>query len=212
MPGPAATAAQSGTGTASAAAFQRYADEGVSARSQDAILSNMQTDTSQFATGPGQAGVKKFQAGLTAWQPGIAKAFGIKPESVAANESFDKLAAQILGTQGSDARLGIAQLASPSSSLTPEGVDVIIRQLRGNAAYNMARQQLAAAHPDKTDSQGFEANIAKNLDPRAFQYNMLTDAQKTTYFNAMSQADKTALKKSYAWAKQNNLFGGANGG
>lgn len=208
----ATTASQTATGTGSAAAFQRYADEGVAARSQDAILGTMLADTTQFATGPGQDKIKAFQAALTSRVPAIAAAFGIDPKSVAANESFDKLAAQILGTQGSDARLGIAQLASPSSSLTPEGVDVIIRQLRGNAAYNMARQQLAAAYPNKADSQGFEATVAKNLDPRAFQLDHMTTSQRVEYLNAMSPADQVATKKSYLWAKQNGLIGGGNAG
>jgi len=210
----ATAASQSATGTASASAFQRIADEGVAARSQDAILGNMLADTTQFVTGPGQDRVKGFQAALTSWAPGIAKSFGIDPKSVASNESFDKLAAQIAGAQGagSDARLAVAQHGNPSSSLTPQGVDMMLRKLRGNAAYIQARQQAAAAYPDKTDSQGFEANIAKNLDPRAFQLDHMTTSQRGEYLNAMSPADQEAIKKSYLWAKEKKLIGGGNAG
>ena len=88
-------------------------------------------------------------------------------------------------------------------------MDLIIRQLRGNADYLQARSQLAAAYPDQSDRPGFEASVASNLDPRVFQYNRLTAPQKTTFFNSMADKDPATAKafiKSYDWAQSNQLL------
>lgn len=210
--GPAQTAARTATGNASAAAFQSIAEEGVAAKTQDATLANMLADTSRFATGPGQDRIKAFQAGLQRFAPSIASAFGVKPEQIAANESFDKLAAQIANAQGagSDARLAVNQAGNPSSHLTPAGVDMILRQLRGNADYKTARANLAAAYPDKADREGFEAKVGGNLDPRVFQYARMTPEQRGTYLRSLP--DKAQFKKAYGWAETNQLLGGSDAG
>jgi hypothetical protein len=213
--GPAATAALGTTGTTSADAFNNISQQGVRAKAQDAVLANMQADTSQFTTGPGQDKIKALQANLQRFAAPIASAFGVKPESIAANESFDKLAAQIADAQGagSDARLAVTQAANPSSHLTPAGIDMILRQLRGNAGYLQARQQLAAAYPDKSDAQGFEANVASHLDPRAFQYDQLSPTQKATFLSTISDPKaNAAFKQSYLWARNNGLLGTPNAG
>ena len=204
--GPAQTAALTTGGTQSAGAFQNISEQGVQAKSQAAILDNMLGDTTQFTTGPGAEGIKDFKAVVQRFAPTVAGAFGIQPDSLAANESFDKLANQLANAQGagSDARLAVNQGANPSSSRTPAGVDLIIRQLRGNSDYLQARSQLAAAYPDQSDRPGFEASVASNLDPRVFQYNRLTAPQKATFFNAM--ANKNAFIKSYDWAQSNQLL------
>lgn len=210
--GPAKAAAFATTGTDSAKAFQDIAAAGVQAQSQTATLSNMLADTSQFPTGPGQDKIKNFQAVMQRFAPGIASAFGIKPDSIAANESFDKFAAQLANAQGagSDARLAVNQSANPSSHLTPAGVDMILRQLQGNSDYLSARAKLASAYPDQTNRAGFEANTGANLDPRVFQYSRMTPEQKTTFFGSMK--DTGPFKKSYKWAADNGLVGGVNGG
>jgi hypothetical protein len=209
--GPAQTAALTTGGTQSAGAFQNISEQGVQAKSQAAILDNMLGDTTQFTTGPGAEGIKDFKAVVQRFAPTVAGAFGIQPDSLAANESFDKLANQLANAQGagSDARLAVNQGANPSSSRTPAGVDLIIRQLRGNSDYLQARSQLAAAYPDQSDRPGFEASVASNLDPRVFQYNRLTAPQKTTFFNAMADKDAATAKafiKSYDWAQSNQLL------
>ncbi|HXT81384.1 MAG TPA: hypothetical protein VN702_17600 [Acetobacteraceae bacterium] len=211
-PGAARTAQLTTQGTQSAGAFQQIADQGVQARGQNAILGTMLADASQFAPGPGQDKVKAFKSAMVSWAPGIAKAFGVDPASVAANESFDKVAAQIQNAQGagSDARLAVIQHANPSSSLTPAGIDLIVRGLQGNADYLQARAKLAASYPDQTNRAGFESSIGTNLDPRAFQLFRMTPDQRATYFNSVgSEADKTALKQAYIYAQTHGLFPGA---
>lgn len=209
---PAQSAAQAQTGGQSAQAFQGIADQAVKAAAQDATLATMQADASQFITGPGADAIRKFKSAVVRVGDALGRDFGIDKGSLAANESFDKLANQIADAQGagSDARLAVNQAANPSSHLTPEGVDLILRQLRGNTDYLRARAKLASAYPDKSDREGFEASIGSNLDPRVFQYQRMTPEQRGTYFRGLK--DKAAFKKAYLWAEQQQLVGGPSGG
>src|SRR6185437_2814108 len=209
--GPAQESALATRGATSAKAFQDIASEGVQARSQNATLGNMLADAAEFATGP-----EKINEGnklLQRYTPSIAASFGITPQQVAANESFDKLANQIAGAQGerSDARLAVAQQANPGSHLSPAGVDLIIRQLQGNADYLQARAQLAAKFPDQSDRAAFESKIGSQLDPRAFQFARMTPQQKVTYYNGLSDADKAAVKAAYNNGVKLGILGNANG-
>ena len=206
--GPAQVAAQSKTGDTGAIAFNDISALGGRAQAQNATLSNMLNDANQFVTGPGQDKIKQFQSVMQKYAPGVAASLGIKSEAVAANVSFDKLAAQIADAQGagSDARLAVNQAANPSSHLDANGVQLVIRQLQGNNDYLMARRQLAAQYPNKADVQGFEANIGSKLDPRAFQYNRLTPEQKATYYKNLPANEKPGFQKSYLAAQQAGLL------
>lgn len=195
--GPASEAAMQTQGAASAKAFQDIADQGVQARSQNSILGNMLADTANFTTGPTSLNINK--ATLMRYAPAIAQTFGIAPDAVAANESFDKLANQIAGAQGerSDARLSVAQGANPSSHLSQAGADLMLRQLQGNADYLQTRAKLAAEYPDQTDRAGFESKVGGMLDPRAFQYDRMTPAQRKTYASSLSTKDQKIVRDSY---------------
>lgn len=210
--GPAAQANQQARGASANASFQAVTDQGVQARSQDAILANMQADAEQFSPGAGADKIKMFQNAVTRIAPGLGAAFGVKPEALAAHESFDKLAAQIATAQGagSDARLAVNQAGNPHSSLSPAGVDTILRQLRGNADYLKVRAKLAAAHPDQSDYRGFETGIGAKLDPRVFQYERLTGPQRSAYVKSLRDAQ--AFIAAHKFAEQNGLIGGVNGG
>jgi hypothetical protein len=205
---PAAKAAQEATGATSAAKFQQISTEGVQARSQNAILGNMLADVGQFTTGPGAEGIKRFQAVLQRIGGIVGASFGINADKVAANESFDKFAAQLANAQGAgtDARLAVNQHANPNATMTPAGVDLILRQLQGNSDYLGARAALAAKWGDKGDSAKFENDVGGNLDPRAFQYARMTGPQKTTYVAALSATDRKALEKSYNYAHAAGLL------
>lgn len=208
-PGAGTTAALSATGTQSATHFQGISDAGTQAQSQEAILANMQTEAAQFTQGPGQERIKNFQAAALRFANPIARAFGIDEKTVAANQSFDKLAAQIADAQGakSDARLQVTQAANPSSALTPAGVDLILKQLRGNADYLRSRAKLAAAWPDKSDREGFESQIGANLDPQVFQFQRLDGAQQRAFLAGIKDGrDKDAFKANHAWALGQGLL------
>ncbi len=198
--GPAQASSLTAQGGASAAAFQQIADQGVQAKSQNAILGNMLGDTTQFTSG--MNAVNNFKTTLQRQAPAIAQAFGIDPKQVASMESFDKLAAQIASQQGagSDARLAVAQSGNPSSKLSKEGVDLMLRQLQGNADYLQARAAVAAKYPDQSDRAGFEASAGSQLDPRAFQFARMTQPQRVDYVKGLSATDKAAVQRSYNFA------------
>ncbi|MES2340029.1 MAG: hypothetical protein V4537_18195 [Pseudomonadota bacterium] len=196
-------AQQVASATASAAKFQDYADQDVQAQSQAAILGNMLGDTKQFTTGA--------LAGKIEAVRNFAIRLGVKGgvEAQTAQESFNKLAAQLANSQGagSDARLGVNVAANPHQELSPGGVDQMVRQLQGNADYIRARSKLAAAYPDKQDHAAFQASIS-DLDPRAFQFSRMTAPQKVTYATTLSADDRKAVEAAYNWAHGKGLVGG----
>jgi hypothetical protein len=202
--GPAQTTALQTQGSASADAFQQIASSGVAARSQNAILGNMLDDAGQFTTGPGLINDVRNFVNRYAAIGGL----GLGKGETAANESFDKFANQIADAQGagSDARLAVNQAANPSSHLSPQGVQLIIRQLQGNSDYLQARSQLAVSYPDQTDRAGFEALVGTSLDPRAFQFDRMTAPQRKTYVDSLSPTDKTAVQKAYNYAYAHGLL------
>lgn len=203
-------AAQSTTGTKSADAFQDIVQQSVKARSQDALLATMLSDAQGFRPGPGAdiaSTVKRTILGVGAQ---FGTSFGIDADKLAKQESFVKIANQLADAQGatSDARLAVHAGANPSQHNTPAGLDFIVRQLRGNTDYVRAREQLAATHPDKADIAGFESKVGANLDPRVFQYERLTPAQKADYFNGLT--DKGAFVKAHDWAAAHRLISGGS--
>ncbi len=203
---PGVEAAATANAAASQAAFHDISTQGVQARSQNAILGNMLGDTAGFASG--ETNTNNFKTALQRQAPGIAHAFGIDASSVAANESFDKLANQIAGQQGagSDARLAVAQHGNPSSALSQAGVDSILRQLQGNADYLQARAKVAAAYPDQMNSAKFEAEVGSQLDPRAFQFDRMTPDQRRTYAQSLSPTDRLTVQRAYQEAGRRGVL------
>lgn len=182
--GPAKSAALTTTGGQSAGAFKEVSDQGVAALSRGAVLDNMLSDTSQFTSGPGTDAIARVRA--------VANRLGlnVNTEGLSAVESFKKLAAALNANQGSDARLSVSEASNPHADLSPAGIDLMIRQLRGNEDYNLARAKLAATYPDKTDKTGFEAKVGAQLDPRTFQYDRMTPGQKSTFFKSIDDKEK----------------------
>lgn len=193
-------------GTQSAANFQRINDQGVTAQSQNAILSNMLADARNFTTGP--------LARQILWSRQIRQRFGlpVDEKATSAGEDFNKMAATLANAQGatSDARLNVTLDATPHAELSPGGVDLIIRQLQGNNDYLQARKVLAATYPDKADVTGFENTLGRNLDPRAFQLARLQPGKQRSDFLASitDPAEQKKLMTAYAWAQNRGLLGG----
>jgi hypothetical protein len=98
----------------------------------------------------------------------------------------------------------VAEAGNVHKDLSPGGVDLMVRQLRGNEDYLAARAKLAAAYPDMSDARGFESKIGSQLDPRTFQYDRMTDPQKRTFYSNLS--DKAQFRKDHAAAA--TLLGG----
>jgi hypothetical protein len=209
--GPAAAAAQTTTGTASAGSFQGITADAVKARSQDALLSTMLGDAQGFRPGPGADIAQSIKRSIVGIGAQFGTSFGIDPDKLAKQESLQKIGNQLADAQGagSDARLRVSEGANPSAHNTPAGLDLIIRQLRGNTDYLRARAQLAASYPNKADISGFESQIGANLDPRVFQYERLQPSQRKDYFNGIS--DKAAFVKAHDWASTHGLLGDVGG-
>jgi hypothetical protein len=143
------------------------------------------------------------------WAPALAKALNIKPEEVAAQESFDKVAAQVVQAQnpGSDGRMNLNMAATPHSAQSPEGVDFIIRTLQGNADYIRARASLAAKHRDKSDDPAFQESV-KDLDPRVFQLARMTQPQRDSYWKSLDDTVQKQLGAAINKAKEMGVLGG----
>ena len=189
--GPAQTAAQTATGAQSADAFKDIANQAVAAQGRGAVLDNMLGDTTQFTSGPENDRILKLRQ--VAGRLGIP----VNTDATTAQESFNKLAAQLANQQGggTDARLSVSQAGNPHADLSPGGLDQMLRQLRGNEDYLGARAKLAAAYPNPADRSGFEANQGAQLDPRTFQYDRLTPEQKAKYFATVQ--DKAAFVRAH---------------
>ena len=207
--GPVATADATARGAAAQKAFQQLSDEGVAAKSQDAMLADMMAEADKFTTGFGQNKIKQAQAFLVRFTPDrIARLFGASVGTLAANEGLDKIVAQISNAQGagSDARMSVNQAGNPSSTMSPEGFRTVVSKMRGNADYLQARATLAAKYPNKTNNTAFEQEVAKKLDPRVFQYMRLTEPQRIIYAKGISEADQPAFADAYVFAKEQGLL------
>jgi len=185
--------------------------QGTKARSQDALLATMLGEAQGFRPGPGAdlaATIKRTILGAGAQ---FGTNFGIDTDKLAKQESVVKIGNQLADAQGagSDARMRVSEGANPSVHNTPAGLDLIIKQLRGNTDYLQARQKLAAAYPEKDKIEDFEAKIAANLDPRVFQYQRMEGPdQRKAYFETIAPADRAAFKRAHKWAADNGLIGG----
>lgn len=211
-PSPGTVAAGVTTGTQSAEKFQNVAAEGTAAKEQDAVLANMQNDLQNFASGPGAHNYNELQKVIQGWIPGANNAFKTK---IAAQESFDKLANQLVTTAspGSDARQAVIQGATPNSAQSPEGVDFILRQLRGMTDYKLARANLAAGAPNKGDYAGWQSTAGNSLNPAVFQFARLTPEQKATYLNGIpAGSQRESFKQQYLAAQRAGFYGVNNGG
>lgn len=183
-PKPGLVEAGTTAGHQSAEAFKGITDQGIAAQSRGAVLDNMLADTSQFTTGPGADAIAKLRA------IGNRLRLNVDTEGLSAAESFKKLAAALNSNQGSDARLSVSEASNPHADLSPAGIDMMLRQLRGNEDYLQARAKLASTYPDLSDNRGFEAKVGSKLDPRTFQYDRMSPPQKATFFKSLSDKDK----------------------
>ena len=191
---------------ASGPKFQSEIDAGTRAQGQQAILANMMADTKQFMTGP-------YSTSIVNWRARLAPVFNVNEKALAAAQDFSKLAAQLALEQagsvgaGSDARFSVTQAANPHAELSPASIDLILRQLQGNADYIQARQSMAQQWPSKANYNGFVESV-RPLDPRVFQYQRMTDPQRSDYFNAMDERDQRTFMQAHKWAEDRKLLPG----
>jgi len=184
--------------------YQVDTQAGLNARGQLATLGTMLSDASRFAPGPGADTTKYFRQVMASW-PGAAalgRAFGMDPDKISSQESFDKLVNQLVLAQGgaTDQRMNVTEGATPSSKLTPQGVDLIIRQLQGNSDYLMAKGRMAANTETPNDYNAFTTKV-QQLDPRVFQLNRMTDPQRQVYWKSLDSGAQDELTKAIQYWK-----------
>lgn len=191
------SAAGSATGAASAGqgiALQSAADN---APNRKSAIANLGKDLDQFESGPLAGAVNTGKAvinqglGLAGQKPFF------DPNSIAAKESFDKIATT-LADQGSalggtDARLTAAIHSNPSSLLSRPGNRLVMQVLNGNedaiAVKNKAWQQYKSVHGP--DSYGeFSTSFNENFEPRAFQLPYMTPAERQSMLANMTPAEQ----------------------
>jgi len=189
--------------------FQKEAEADTAAQMQLANYGTMLSDLTKFTSGSGAGRTLDWKRAAVTWAPGLAKALNIKPEEVAAQESFDKVAAQMVQAQnpGSDGRMNLNMAATPHSAQSPEGVDFIIRTLQGNADYIRARASLAAKYPDKANYPAFQESV-KELDPRVFHLARMTQPQRDSYWKSLDSVAQEQIGAAIQKAKDLKVLGG----
>lgn len=125
-----------------------------------------------------------------------------------AQEEFSKLAFQLaqsqfqaLGGTGTDSKLDSTMHTSPSEFLTRYGNKGIIALLKGNedavaAQYDAWQKWQGAGHGPETYGQ-FLGQWNKIYDPRVFQSQYMTGAERQTMLKGMTSAEATRFKADY---------------
>jgi len=194
--GPAAGALQTNLGTTLGTDWTATSQKASEAPQKIAIYQNIKKLIPESYTGA-LADKKQFVANL-------AQSIGI-PYSELESASTDELAknTKLLQLAGgnTDAARGLAELASPNTKMTKEGMLRVTNQLIGQEQYNAAKANfLQAATGDPAAYQNKLLQWQNAADPRFFQEMSQMDAQKM--MQAMSPAELAALRQKRALAKQ----------
>jgi hypothetical protein len=194
--GPATTNLQSNLGTTLGADWTATSQKASEAPQKIAIYQNIKKLIPESYTGA-LADKKQFVANL-------AQSVGI-PYSELESASTDELAknTKLLQLAGgnTDAARGLAELASPNTKMTKEGMLRVTNQLIGQEQYNAAKANfMQGSTGDPAAYQNKLLQWQNAADPRFFQEMSQADAQKM--MQAMSPAELAALRQKRALAKQ----------
>jgi len=194
--GPATTNLQANLGTTLGGEWANTSQKASEAPQKIAIYQNIKKLIPESYTGA-LAEKKQFVANL-------AQSIGIDYK-VLESSSTDELAknTKLLQLAGgnTDAARGLAELASPNTKMTKEGMLRVTNQLIGQESFNAAKAnflQNAIGNPTSYQNKLLQWNNA--ADPRFYQEMSQADAQKM--MQAMSPAELTALRQKRAMAKQ----------
>jgi len=194
--GPATTNLQANLGTTLGGDWTNTSQKASEAPQKIAIYQNIKKLIPESYTGA-LSEKKQFVANL-------AQSIGI-PFNILESSSTDELAknTKLLQLAGgnTDAARGLAELASPNTKMTKEGMLRVTNQLIGQEQFNGAKAnflQSAIGNPTAYQNKLLQWNNA--ADPRFFQEMSQEDAKKM--MSAMSSAELTALRQKRAMAKQ----------
>ena len=194
--GPATTALQTNLGSTLGSDWTATSQKASEAPQRIAIYQNIKKLIPESYTGA-LAEKKQFVANL-------AQSIGI-PFNELESASTDELAknTKLLQLAGgnTDAARGLAELASPNTKMTKEGMVRVTNQLIGQEQFNTAKANfLQGATGDPVAYQNKLLQWQNAADPRFFQEMSQADAQKM--MQAMSPAELAALRQKRALAKQ----------
>lgn len=194
--GPATANLQANLGTTLGADWTATSQKAGEAPQKIAIYQNIKKLIPESYTGA-LADKKQFAANL-------AQSLGID-YNVLESSSTDELAknTKLLQLAGgnTDAARGLAELASPNTKMTKEGMLRVTNQLIGQEQFNAAKANfLQGATGDPSAYQNKLLQWQNAADPRFFQEMSQADAQKM--MQAMSPAELAALRQKRALAKQ----------
>lgn len=177
------------------------------------ILDNLEKDLKNFTSGPGADWKRVGKAFVNANLPqSVVDKIGFDPKSIANQEGFNKLAYnlaqsqfQALGGTGTDAKLNSTMSTSPNELISREGNVGIIRLLKGNNDALNAKAKAWNAwkkvHGPATFSD-FQEHFNENFNPRVFQIKYIPSAQRTEWYNAMSEDEQRSFAKAAKYAKK----------
>src|SRR6185312_10128203 len=180
-------------------ALSHQADE---ARDTKALLGNLKADLGGFSAGPGAGEWKHILAGLQ--RLGVS----IDPNMVANQENFNKVATMLaqrqfaqLGGTGTDRQLGSAIESNPNQALSNLGNERIVAMLKGNSDAIMLKNQvwqrwLQNGHSPASYNQ-FATEFNKAYDPRAFQMQYLSPAERKQMVSGMAPAEQAQFRSQY---------------
>lgn len=130
------------------------------------------------------------------------------PNSVAAQEEFNKMAMQLaqsqfrmLGGTGTDSQLASTMMTSPNELYSREGNRGIIAMLRGN--YDALGVKARAWADWQRQGNGpetyyqFESQFNRNFNPRVFQMQYLPESARATALNNMSANDRATYRRDF---------------
>lgn len=174
---------------------------------QKSLLQALETSLQNFTSGP-TADWKRVGASLVNANNPFGNAFN--PKSIASQEEFNKQAAQLaqsqfqaLGGTGTDAKLDSAMHTSPNEALSKMGNKAIIDLLKGNAdalaVKNQEWQKYQQAHGPQSYGQ-FSTEFNQIYNPRVFQFQYMTPAERQDAVKAMSKPELTQFKRLYNFA------------
>jgi hypothetical protein len=194
--GPATTALQTNLGSTLGADWTATSQKASEAPQRIAIYQNIKKLIPESYTGA-LAEKKQFVANL-------AQSVGI-PFNELESASTDELAknTKLLQLAGgnTDAARGLAELASPNTKMTKEGMVRVTNQLIGQEQFNSAKANfLQGATGDPVAYQNKLLQWQNAADPRFFQEMSQMEAQNM--MQAMSPAEIAALRQKRALAKQ----------
>lgn len=172
-----------------------------------AALTNIRDTLASFTPGP--------KANWTYLTGALAQQLGVAPpkvtEGVAGQEEFNKLATQFinnqmgaLGGSGTDAKLASASHGSPNEFMSRLGIKNVTSLMLGledaTAAKNSAWERWAASGNGPESYPQFVEKFNQIYNPRVFQSQYMSDAQKAAMIKDMTAAEKAQFDKDWKTA------------